>query len=509
MDSEHVDVLIVGAGLSGIGAAHHLQERCPGKSYAILEAREAIGGTWDLFRYPGIRSDSDMHTLGYRFRPWTDGEVDRRRRLDPRLRARHRPRGRHRPHDPLPPPVVARRLVERGGALDGRRRARRRRARRSRSPAASSSSAAATTATTRATRPSSRGSTTSSGEVDPPPALARGPRLRRQAGRRDRQRRDRGDAGPGDGRATPPHVTMLQRSPTYVISLPGEDPIANGLRRCLPRPRRLSDRALEERRSCRASSTGSAAAGRELIKKLIRNAARRSAAAGLRRRHALQAALQPLGPAPLPGPRRRPLQGRSPTAAPRSSPTASTRFTRAGSSSSPGAGSTPTSSSPRPASTCSSSAACEIDVDGERARPAAAAHLQGDDAERRPQPRLHDRLHQRLLDAEGRPRRRIRLPPAQPHGRRAATTSARPDVDDPSRRPRSRCSTSTPATSCARSPSCRSRARRSRGSCARTTRSTCGRCATAPVDDGTMVFSNPAPAVQVPEPATQSLASSS
>jgi monooxygenase len=72
MPNDHVDVLIVGAGLSGIGAAHHLQERCPGKSYAILEARAEIGGTWDLFRYPGIRSDSDMHTLGYRFRPWTD-----------------------------------------------------------------------------------------------------------------------------------------------------------------------------------------------------------------------------------------------------------------------------------------------------------------------------------------------------------------------------------------------------------------------------------------------------
>ncbi|MGE0068456.1 MAG: flavin-containing monooxygenase [Solirubrobacterales bacterium] len=69
---EHLDVLIVGAGLSGIGAAHHLQRRCPGKSYAILEARERTGGTWDLFRYPGIRSDSDMHTLGYNFRPWTD-----------------------------------------------------------------------------------------------------------------------------------------------------------------------------------------------------------------------------------------------------------------------------------------------------------------------------------------------------------------------------------------------------------------------------------------------------
>lgn len=65
-----MDVIIIGAGLSGIGAAVHLQQNCPGKSYLILEARSALGGTWDLFRYPGIRSDSDMHTLGYRFKPW-------------------------------------------------------------------------------------------------------------------------------------------------------------------------------------------------------------------------------------------------------------------------------------------------------------------------------------------------------------------------------------------------------------------------------------------------------
>ena len=67
---ETVDYLIVGAGLSGIGAAHHLQSTLPDKTYAILESRAAIGGTWDLFRYPGIRSDSDMYTLGYNFRPW-------------------------------------------------------------------------------------------------------------------------------------------------------------------------------------------------------------------------------------------------------------------------------------------------------------------------------------------------------------------------------------------------------------------------------------------------------
>jgi len=73
--SEYVDVLIVGAGISGIGSAWHLGDQCPGKSYLVLEARDSFGGTWDLFRYPGIRSDSDMYTLGFNFKPWTDGKA--------------------------------------------------------------------------------------------------------------------------------------------------------------------------------------------------------------------------------------------------------------------------------------------------------------------------------------------------------------------------------------------------------------------------------------------------
>jgi monooxygenase len=75
MSPEHFDVLIVGAGLSGIGAGFHLQQKCPGKSYVILEGRDTIGGTWDLFRYPGIRSDSDMFTLGYSFKPWVEAKA--------------------------------------------------------------------------------------------------------------------------------------------------------------------------------------------------------------------------------------------------------------------------------------------------------------------------------------------------------------------------------------------------------------------------------------------------
>jgi cation diffusion facilitator CzcD-associated flavoprotein CzcO len=72
---QHFDVVIVGAGISGIGAGYHLQQDCPDRDYVILEGRDDLGGTWDLFRYPGVRSDSDMHTLGYSFKPWTDAKA--------------------------------------------------------------------------------------------------------------------------------------------------------------------------------------------------------------------------------------------------------------------------------------------------------------------------------------------------------------------------------------------------------------------------------------------------
>lgn len=102
--TEHFDVVVVGAGISGIGAGYHLQANSPDRSYVILEGRERLGGTWDLFRYPGIRSDSDMYTLGFSFRPWTDAkaiadgpailryldETAREHGVDRHIRYRHR-----------------------------------------------------------------------------------------------------------------------------------------------------------------------------------------------------------------------------------------------------------------------------------------------------------------------------------------------------------------------------------------------------------------------------------
>ncbi len=124
---EHLDVLIVGAGLSGIGAACHLQKAFPDRSYAILEARGEVGGTWALFRYPGIRSDSDMHTLGYRFKPWTGAKAiaDGSSILD-YVRQTARENGIEQ-QDSLLPPRAAGRVVKRAGALDCRGRAHRQR----------------------------------------------------------------------------------------------------------------------------------------------------------------------------------------------------------------------------------------------------------------------------------------------------------------------------------------------------------------------------------------------
>jgi cation diffusion facilitator CzcD-associated flavoprotein CzcO len=228
---EHFDVLIVGAGISGIGAAYHLGTEHPRRTYAILEARDCIGGTWDLFRYPGIRSDSDMHTLGFSFRPWkeqkaiADGESILRylretateNGIDRRVRYDHRVTG------------------------------------------ASWSSADARW-TVEVTRGSGEVVLSTcaflfmcSGYYDYEegytPAFAGVERFGGRVVHPQKWTEDVEYAGKkvvviGSGATAvtlvpelakkAAHVTMLQRSPTYIVSVPAEDPIANRLRRSLP-----------------------------------------------------------------------------------------------------------------------------------------------------------------------------------------------------------------------------------------------------------------------------------
>jgi cation diffusion facilitator CzcD-associated flavoprotein CzcO len=230
--SEHFDVLVVGAGISGIGAGYHLQTACPGRTYAILEARDQIGGTWDLFRYPGIRSDSDMYTLGYSFRPWkkrraiADGwsileylrETAKEHGIDRKIRFHHRVMRASWSSD------EARWTVE---AERGERR--------------------------EPVRFTCNFLFMCSGYYDyaqgyTPPFAG----VERFAGRIVHPQQWTADvdyAGKrvvviGSGATavtlvpamakTAAHVTMLQRSPTYIVSLPAEDPIASWLGRHLP-----------------------------------------------------------------------------------------------------------------------------------------------------------------------------------------------------------------------------------------------------------------------------------
>jgi monooxygenase len=232
MTTEHVDVLIVGAGLSGIGAAHHLKANCPGKSYAILESRDAIGGTWDLFRYPGIRSDSDMFTLGYSFRPWTAAKsiADGPAILD-----------------------YVRDTATEGG-IDEHIRFSHRVTR-----VAWSTPEARWTITAERTDTGETVELTASfifsctgyyrydeGFTPDFPGLDRfgGKLIHPQHWPQDYDYSGKRVVVIGSGATavtlipamaqTAEHVTMLQRSPSYIMALPGEDPIANAIRRVLP-----------------------------------------------------------------------------------------------------------------------------------------------------------------------------------------------------------------------------------------------------------------------------------
>ena len=232
MGREHVEVLIVGAGLSGVGAAHHLLTAFPRKSYVILEAREAMGGTWDLFRYPGIRSDSDMHTLGYRFRPWTaakaiaDGpaileyvrDTAREAGIDEHVRYGHRVT-RAAWSTPEARWTVEAERVATGEPIE---------------------------LTCDFLHVCSGYYRYDEGYTPDFPGRERfaGPVVHPQHWPEDLDVRGKRVVVIGSGAtavtlvpalaATAEHVTMLQRSPTYIMNLPDEDVVANGLRRVLP-----------------------------------------------------------------------------------------------------------------------------------------------------------------------------------------------------------------------------------------------------------------------------------
>ncbi|MDE2145699.1 MAG: alpha/beta hydrolase fold domain-containing protein [Burkholderiales bacterium] len=230
--AEQHDVLIVGAGLSGIGAAVHLQRQCPGLGYAVLEARGALGGTWDLFRYPGVRSDSDMHTLGYDFKPWrearaiADGPAIRRyiaetaaeHGIDRHIRLQHRVVG----ADWSARDALWTVRVERGPARQpGTLRAR------------FLLFCSGYYSYAQGRRPAFPGEAQFAGPVLHPQAWPEGLAT---AGRRVVV------IGSGATAVTlvpalardAAHVTMLQRSPSYLFARPSVDPVAERLRRWLP-----------------------------------------------------------------------------------------------------------------------------------------------------------------------------------------------------------------------------------------------------------------------------------
>ena len=305
-ETSHVDVLIVGAGISGIGAAYHLKTRLPHKTFAILEGREAIGGTWDLFRYPGIRSDSDLHTFGYEFKPWTSDnaiagadeilaylrETVAENDLGPHIRFGHKVLGAN------------------WSSRDARWTVRVQNAGSDESFEMTCGvlfSAAGYYDYSAGHTPHFEGRDDFAGDIVHPQHW---PEDLDYAGKRVVV------IGSGATAVTlipamardAAHVTMLQRSPSYVMTLPAKDPIANGLRRALPE--KVAYRITRRLNIARQRLVYDLSRRHpQLVRRLIRWMTKRQLPAGYRRRHALQAALQPLGPAALRRAGRRPVQG--------------------------------------------------------------------------------------------------------------------------------------------------------------------------------------------------------
>ena len=339
--TEHVDVLIVGAGISGLGVAHYLVTNQPGKTLRDRRRPRRIGGTWDLFRYPGIRSDSDLHTFGYEFKPWTRRDAIADAPRDPRLPARDRRRGRHRPPDPLPAQGARAACRLRGRRVDGQRS----------TPVSGYDDRDWLFGATgyyhydEGSRRTSRAREHFDGEIVHP-----------QYWPEDLDYNGKKVVVIGSGATAVTlipamaddveHITMLQRSPSYVMPLPRKDPIANALRKLLGKERAMRRRAASTSRSSDRSTTCASA-----IRKLRGASSARSTSSSCPR--AITSTRTSIRPttrginacARCPTPT---CSGDPRRARPRWSPTASSRSPSGESCWSPAASSRPTSSSPQP-----------------------------------------------------------------------------------------------------------------------------------------------------------------
>ena len=303
MPAKHVDVLIMGAGISGVGAACHLTRDFPERSYHILERRQAIGGTWDLFRYPGIRSDSDMYTFGFNFRPWRGDEGARRRHVHPRVRQCHRRRVRrartHHASDARSwradwSSATGQWTVEALDEASGTSRDvdvqvphRRHRLLQLRQRVPAATSRASRTSKARIVHPQhwpadldyagKRVLVIGSGAtaVTLVPAMAE----------------------------TAAHVTMLQRSPSYILSLPAVDKIVAGMQKVLPD--QLVYRLVRGRNIAIQRALYGAGAAPSRARPQDRHGCCAQATRSGRGHDALQPQVRPVGPAAVHHPRRR------------------------------------------------------------------------------------------------------------------------------------------------------------------------------------------------------------
>lgn len=264
---EHLDVLVIGAGLSGIGAAHYIQDKCPWASYAVLESRESIGGTWDLFKYPGIRSDSDMYTLGYSFRPWKSNqtlangpdildyikETASEAGIDKHIRFNQRVVAAEWSTEDAKWTVT----IERTDTGE-----------RTQLTAGFMFSCTGYYRYDKGYEPEFPGRDRFEGQIIHP-----------QHWPEDLDYKDKKVVVIGSGATAvtlipamandADHVTMLQRSPTYIVSLPQQDPIIKGFRKALPK--RLSDGAIRWYKALTTQASYQLSQARpELVKKIIR-----------------------------------------------------------------------------------------------------------------------------------------------------------------------------------------------------------------------------------------------